>query len=172
MVKPPPVSEVVGYLAGVWQLLNITSIHTNGTHRPADDSHPTGVNPAGLIQYTHSGWMAANIQSTTPSHRPDNISYPAAVTDLDSEWAKVGKHIVSYAGHYSVNPWNDRQGNLTHGPLVFAHLPKWTGSGLARNYTMVPASGGKSRKREDDVLQIWVLGKDGWTNNLYWKRTG
>lgn len=174
MVSPPPVSEVVAYLAGVWSLLNITTIHTNGTIRPPNSSGGgTGANPVGLIQYTTSGWMAANIMSSTPSHRPTNITYPGLPTDSDADWAKVGKHIVSYAGPFSVTPWADgKNGNLTHGPLYFAQMPNWVGNRVPRNYTVVPAKGGKGRKREDDQLRVWAVDAEGWATNLYWKRAG
>lgn len=113
--------------------------------------------------------MAANIMSTTPSHRPTNISYPSSPTDSDADWAKIGKHIVSYAGPFSVTPWADgKSGNLTHGPLKFAQMPNWVGNEVPRNYTVVPGKKG----REDDGLTVWAVDASGWRTNLYWKRVG
>ncbi|KAF2274939.1 uncharacterized protein EI97DRAFT_459889 [Westerdykella ornata] len=131
-MSPPSIYHV---LSGAWILLNNTVRYDNGTEGPS--TGPTGPHDIGFLHYTSTGYMAANFMSSVPEHRPLNISWPRKETDRDIDWAQIGLHTFTYAGPYSVNPWNETHGNLTHGPLVYAGMPYMVGTKQSRNYTLL-----------------------------------
>ncbi|KAF2746665.1 hypothetical protein M011DRAFT_468359 [Sporormia fimetaria CBS 119925] len=136
--------------------LTIPSVYENGTIQ-------TNIPQIGGLLYHESGYMAAYFQSTDPSKRPANLSIPAKDTDLDSDWALVGKHILQYAGPVSVTAWNKTHGNLTHGPLMFAAVPSMMGSEQKRNYRI-------EEKGNALVISAPSFGGGGTTTNLFFRR--
>ncbi|KAF2656172.1 hypothetical protein K491DRAFT_692195 [Lophiostoma macrostomum CBS 122681] len=158
-----PPSDVIKAIAGAWVLINNTILDANGTYRDPS-TFGTGANPAGLLMYTPGGYMSASIEATEPAWRPTNISWPTRDNDsvLDSDWASVGRHTLSYAGNYSVRAWNATHGNITHGPLLYAYLPNMVGTRQERNYTLL--EGG-------NMLYVNAINtKDGSVGALYWRK--
>lgn len=138
-------------------------MNANGTYKDPS-TFGTGANPAGLLMYTTGGYMSASIMATEPAWRPYNVSWPTREGDsnLDSDWAMIGRHTLSYAGNYSVNAWNATHGNITHGPLLYAYLPNLVEGRQERNYTIL--DGG-------NVLYVNAVNKkDGSVGSLYWRR--
>ncbi|KAF2008517.1 hypothetical protein BU24DRAFT_360313 [Aaosphaeria arxii CBS 175.79] len=155
----PPLA-IVQILSGTWSLINNTSLR-NGTILPGY-SLPTGANPAGLIHYSATGYMSANIMDTNATNRPTRISWPPKDTDSDSDWALVGRHAMSYSGPYSVEVWNETHGTLTHGPLVYAATPSMVGTNQKRNYTLY---------EDGDVLKLNFHNYTAKTEGtLFWRR--
>lgn len=102
--------------------------------------------------------------STTPSHRPENLIYPPQADDTDVDWAKVGRHTLTYAGPFSVQIKDETHGLLHHGPLVYAGIPSWVGSDQKRNYTLF---------ERNNILRLQAYNeKSGSTGNLFWRRAG
>lgn len=109
--------------------------------------------------------MSATIAATEPAFRP-NLTFPYQDSDLDSDWALVGKHSIGYAGPFRVNdalPANKTQGQLFHGPLVAANVPTWTGTEQKRNYTVI-------REGRETYLRIGSERGGGFRGVLWWKR--
>ncbi|PSN73390.1 hypothetical protein BS50DRAFT_672283 [Corynespora cassiicola Philippines] len=134
----------------------------NGTIIP-NGERGTGANPAGLIQYNELGYMSATIMSTTPEHRQGlNVSIPEVESQPDSDWAKVGRHTLCYAGPFYIKEIRtENSGLLIHGPLIVAQVPNYVGSEQERNYTIL--DGG-------NTLNISILAEDGVLGSLIWKR--
>lgn len=136
-------------------------INDNGTINPGS-GQATGAHPAGLIIYTPTGYMSADIMSTTPEDRPEGIKYPAQAGDSDHDWALVGRHTFSYAGNFSVQPWNETHGNLTHGPLGYALVPSMVGTNQSRNYTFYEGN---------NILRLQARNETSkTTGSLFWRR--
>jgi hypothetical protein len=70
--------------------LTPSSTYLDGTPRPLT---PLGPYPVGLIIYSHSDYMSANIWSTDPGAIP-----APADNQTDSELSLIGRHTLSYAG--------------------------------------------------------------------------
>jgi hypothetical protein len=115
--------------------------------------------------YTPGGYMSASIAATEPEYRPTNISWARKQegdSDLDSDWASVGRHTLTYAGNYSVNAWNATHGNITHGPLLYAFVQNMVGTKQERNYTLL---------EDGNVLYVNAVNqKDGSVGALYWRK--
>ena len=124
---------------------------------------PTGENPAGIVHYTTTGYTSINIMSTKPEDRPLGIDYPYNENDSLLDWAKVGRHIMTYCGPVSVNEWNSTHGTLTVGPMLNSHLPRWVGTSWERNYTLFGRDTLRLSVRNDPVNI---------TTYLFWERLG
>lgn len=109
--------------------------------------------------------MSATITATEPALRP-NLTFPFQASDLESDWALVGKHSIGYAGPFRVNealPANKTSGQVFHGPLTVANVPAWVGTEQRRNYTVV-------REGKDVLLRIGSERGGGYRGVLWWKR--
>jgi hypothetical protein len=109
--------------------------------------------------------MSATITATEPYLRP-NLTFPFQTSDLDSDWALVGKHSIGYAGPFRVNtalPANKTSGQIFHGPLTVANVPTWVNTEQRRNYTVVEEGGSK-------YLRIGSERGGGYRGVLWWKR--
>ncbi|KAK6851426.1 hypothetical protein PG995_012548 [Apiospora arundinis] len=150
---------------GTWLLLNISEIN-NGV--PTFPSAHWGAAPEGVILYTASGWVSANIIATEPEWRPTTKPHSAA--DL----AAFANHSVAYTGPYTVDasfvpPADDPEmGAIVHGPLTVAVDPSDMGANFTRYFHLL---------EEGRVLKLGLL-KDagGLPGNssitLFWKRAG
>ncbi|KAL1641743.1 hypothetical protein SLS61_009976 [Didymella pomorum] len=89
--KPKPVNtqDIVNALAGTYKLVNTSSTLNNV---PIPDA-AYGEAPVGILTYSRTGYMSATITATEPAFRP-NLTFPFQPTDLDSDWALVGKHSI------------------------------------------------------------------------------
>lgn len=124
-----------------------------------------GSAPVGILTYSRSGYMSATITATEPELRP-SLTFPFQASDLDSDWALVGKHSIGYAGPFRVNealPANRTSGQVFHGPLTVANVPTWVGTEQKRNYTVV-------REGSDTLLRIGSERGGGYRGVLWWKR--
>ena len=125
----------------------------------------------GLLIYTESGYMSATCTSTdTDLLPPDlNITYPMLEGQSDEDWARAGRHTLSYAGPWSLGevlpgvPATKQSGQIIHGPLTAANIPSWIGQEKIRNYTVFDSEEGL-------LLRFLVQGEGGAENQLWWRR--
>ena len=117
--------------------------------------------------YGPAGYMSTTGASTDPTLLPDDLSvtYPFQEGQTDADWARTGKHTLSYAGPYVVTTTEQdgekETGQVVHGPLTVAHVPAMKGTLQERNYTVV-------RTPEGKFLEI--LQKNGGVRGqLWWK---
>lgn len=100
--------------------------------------------------YGPAGYMSTTGASTDGSLLPDDldVTYPFKEGQTDADWARTGKHTLSYAGPYVVSkstrvaPGRET-GLVTHGPLTVAHVPAMKGTLQERNFTVVKTPHGK-----------------------------
>ncbi|KAF2441568.1 hypothetical protein P171DRAFT_340237, partial [Karstenula rhodostoma CBS 690.94] len=161
--KPKPVKsqDIINALAGTYTLVNTSSTLNNV---PVPDA-TYGEAPVGILTYSKSGYVSATISATEPAFRP-NVAFPYQDSDLDSDWALVGKHTIGYAGPFRVNealPANKTHGQVFHGPLVVANVPTLMGKEQKRNYTVV-------RKGGETLLRIGSDRGGGYKGVLWWKK--
>ncbi|KZM20237.1 uncharacterized protein EKO05_0003683 [Ascochyta rabiei] len=159
--NPIKSQDIVATLAGTYTLVN-TSSTLNDV--PVPDA-AYGAAPVGILTYSKSGYMSATITATEPQLQP-NLTFPFQASDLDSDWALIGKHSIGYAGPFRVNealPANKTSGQVFHGPLVVANVPTWVGTEQKRNYTVV-------REGRDTLLRIGSERGGGHKGVLWWKR--
>ncbi|KFA69774.1 hypothetical protein S40285_10362 [Stachybotrys chlorohalonatus IBT 40285] len=155
-------TDIFAVLAGTYTLLNTTSFF-NG--QPIPDA-AYGEAPVGIITYSRSGYMSATIAATEAELRPQNLTFPFTEDQSDADWALVGKHTIGYAGPYRVSdaiPATAESGQIFHGPLVVANVPRWVGSSQTRNYTI-------TRQGNETYLQILSRRDGGYTGELFWRR--
>ena len=121
--------------------------------------------------YSTAGWMSTNVASSDPLLLPPNlnVTYPAKEGQLDADWARTGKHTLSYSGPYTVTeshllPNGKEGGRVSHGPLRVAHIPGMNGTVQERKYTLVKNREGKRR-----WLEV-VSESEGAKTVLWWKR--
>ncbi|KAF1939807.1 hypothetical protein EJ02DRAFT_351419, partial [Clathrospora elynae] len=161
IMLPPNIAAV---LSGAWQMLNTTSTYLNGTLTTTATPGDLGLYPIGFLIYHSSGFMSANMASTTPG----DIPLPAK-NYTDAEYSLMARHTLSYAGGLSV--WegsNETMGTVTHGPLTMATRPDWEVVNQTRNYTV---SIGYYEGR--DVLHLWARNEEKYSiSNIYWARAG
>lgn len=125
-----------------------------------------GEAPTGIITYSRSGYMSATISATEPELRPQNLTFPFTPDQSESDWALVGKHSIGYAGPFSISdaiPATPERGQIFHGPLVAANVPRWVGSRQVRNYTIV-------HQGNETYLNIQSRRDGGFTGELWWVR--
>ncbi|KAF2191186.1 hypothetical protein K469DRAFT_808332 [Zopfia rhizophila CBS 207.26] len=90
--------SITAALAGAWIMFNGTTTQ-NGLPYPDPSLRD---NPSGVLTYTTTGHVSANLASSNPAYRP-NLPFPAPANDVHlAEWALVGKHTLSYAGPFSI----------------------------------------------------------------------
>lgn len=118
---------------GAFNLLNITRTQNDAVI--ADITY--GEHPAGVISYTPTGYMSAVLTSTDPDLRPQALTLPAQANQSVTDWAEVGEHTLAYAGpfHFSrIDSSDGRKGEVIHGPLITATLPRFVGSLQTRQF--------------------------------------
>lgn len=101
---------------------------------------------------------------------PDlNLTYPSQEGQSDADWAKAGKHTLSYAGPWSVQeavpgvPATEESGQILHGPLTVAHIPALIGTRQRRNYTIIDTP--------DEGRFLWISQQNGThKSHIWWKR--
>ncbi|KAI9155118.1 hypothetical protein HJFPF1_07686 [Paramyrothecium foliicola] len=155
-------NDIFAVLAGTYSLINTTS-YLNG--EPIPDA-AYGEAPTGIITYSKSGYMSATISATEPELRPQHLTFPFTPDQNDTDWALVGKHSIGYAGPYSISdaiPATPENGQIFHGPLVAANVPRWVGSRQVRNYTIV-------HQGNETYLNIQSRRDGGYTGELWWVR--
>lgn len=117
--------------------------------------------------------MSTTIASSDPALLPPalNVTYPAREGQTDADWARTGKHTLSYAGPYlatksqRVSDMNEA-GTVRHGPLRVAHVPAMNGTVQERAYTLV-----KNRKADRSYRFLEVVSEsEGLRTVLWWKR--
>lgn len=114
--------------------------------------------------YTKTGFMSATISATEAEFRPMNLTFPFTDDQSDHDWALAGKHSIGYAGHLSISnafPASKTKGQLIHGPLIAANVPRWVGTKQIRNYTV-------HREGNRTLLQIDSQRDGGYTGQLWW----
>ncbi|KEZ42214.1 hypothetical protein SAPIO_CDS6063 [Scedosporium apiospermum] len=119
--------DLVAFLAGTYALYNRTEIRDG---KPVN-SVAWGSGSIGIMTYTQSGYMSTTVASADSGLLPPdlNLTYPSQEGQSDADWAKAGKHTLSYAGPWSVQeavpgvPATEESGQILHGPLTVAHIP-------------------------------------------------
>lgn len=110
--------------------------------------------------------MSATISATEPELRPQHLTFPFTPDQSDADWALVGKHSIGYAGPFSISdaiPATPESGQIFHGPLVAANVPRWVGSSQTRNYTIIHQDG-------ETYLKIGSKRDGGYTGELFWQK--
>jgi hypothetical protein len=134
--------------------------YINGTQQPEDDN--LGAKPSGLIHYLPNHFMSANLGNSRPEYRPTSLTWPYKASQSDTDWAKVGKHIVAYAGPFHLSDLeSETDGRVNHGPLLVAGIESWVGTTVTRNFTLL--ENGK-------LLLIKVVGNNGYLGLSYWDK--
>ncbi|KAK8092402.1 uncharacterized protein PG998_014887 [Apiospora kogelbergensis] len=122
-------------LVGTWLLLNISEIK-NGV--PTFPSAQWGTAPEGVIIYTASGWVSANIMATEAAWRPQTPRPHSA-----PELVLIANHTVAYTGPYAINasfvpPADDPGlGAVVHGPLTVVEDPVDVGTTFMRYFRLL-----------------------------------
>ncbi|KAF2738854.1 hypothetical protein EJ04DRAFT_560503 [Polyplosphaeria fusca] len=157
MVAP---TDILTLIYGTWLL-----VEQNGTSNKL--GRGTSRYPIGLLTYTPTNYMSANIMASEPEFRPSWLQYPNELSDSDTDWAQVGKHTLSYAGPFSLvamSPGSNTSGQLIHGPLTMANVPSWVGTEQSRNFKYYELGG-------DTWLKITSGNSTGANNTgLFWKK--
>jgi hypothetical protein len=142
--------------------INTHPRYINSTQQPEDDN--LGVKPIGLINYLPNGFMSANLGNSRPEYRPTDLTWPYKANQSDTDWAKVGKHIVTYAGPFYISDLqSETEGTVNHGPILAAAIESMAGTTLTRNFTLL---------EEGKVLLIKIVGRDGYLGLLYLNKIG
>lgn len=118
---------------GAFNLLNIT--RTQNDAIIADITY--GEHPAGVISYTPTGYMSAVLTATDPELRPQELTLPAQTNQSVTEWAEVGEHTLAYSGPFRfsrIDSNDGKKGEVIHGPLLTATLPRFVGSLQKRQF--------------------------------------
>lgn len=115
--------------------------------------------------------MSTTVASTDESLLPSelNVTYPATEGQLDADWARTGKHTLSYAGPWRISKSQlhedgKERGTVSHGPLRVAHIPGMKGTVQERNYTLV-----RDEEKSWRYLEI-VSENEGIKTILWWER--
>lgn len=118
--------------------------------------------------YGPAGYMSTTVASTDDRLLPNDldVTYPFKEGQTDADWARTGKHTLSYSGPYIVTKSTrigkeKETGLVVHGPLTVAHVPAMKGTLQERNYTVV-------RTPEGRFLEI-VQENGGVRGQLWWK---
>jgi len=126
-----------------------------------------GHNPIGQITYDPNGYMSVGMISTTPGDIPPPRTPDKPTYD---DFAKVGEHILAYAGELHI-AWDNStvtSGRLYHGPLMMSSRTSWLGTNQTRNYDVTmnaTETGGR------DVLHLWLRNETSdQVANLFWAR--
>lgn len=114
--------------------------------------------------------MSATCASTDPDLLPLdlNVTYPIQEGQSDEDWARAGRHTLSYAGPWSFGeavpgvPATEVEGQIIHGPLTAANIPSWIGVEKTRNYTILNS--------DEGTFLRFLVQKDGAESQLWWKR--
>lgn len=104
--------------------------------------------------------MSAQMMETDPSLRPLTVNYPPNANESDADWAITGRSTITYAGPYTVTPWNETHGNLTHGPFIYAGVQSWVGTSQKRDYTVY---------EEGNLLGVWIRSASS-RSEIFWRR--
>ena len=117
------------------------------------------------------GYMSTTVASSDTSLLPDNlnVTYPFQDGQTDADWAKAGRHVLSYSGPYAVRGNGDDagregagSGTVVHGPLAVANVPPMKGTMQERNFTLVDTDEGRFL----EILQE----SNGVRSQLWWKQ--
>ena len=121
--------------------------------------------------YSPDGYMSTTVASSDTTLLPDdlNVTYPFKDGQTDADWAKTGRHVLSYSGPYVVQDNGDdtggegaESGTVVHGPLAVANVPPMKGTMQERNFTLVDTDEGRFL----EILQE----SDGVRSQLWWKQ--
>lgn len=153
-------SETFKLFIGAFNLLSITRTQNGAVI--ADITY--GEHPAGVISYTPTGYMAAVLTATDPELRPQELTLPAQSNQSVTDWAEVGEHTLAYSGpfHFSkINSFDSRKGEVIHGPLLTATLPRFVGSLQTRQFEF-----------SEDNKFLTLIGNlgEGVVDTLVWQR--
>ncbi|SPO07067.1 uncharacterized protein DNG_09761 [Cephalotrichum gorgonifer] len=129
-----------------------------------------GSGVAGILIYTESGYMSTSSASTDLDLLPRdlNVTYPLKEGQSDADWARAGKHTLSYTGPFSFGeaipgvPSTKKSGQIIHGPLTAAIIPSWIGAEKARNYTIFDS--------DEGTFIRFLVESEGTVGQLWWKR--
>lgn len=126
-----------------------------------------GTGAIGLITYTPEGFMAATLATNDPDLLPKNVTSPPQAGQTDEDWALVGRHTLSYAGHWSINetfPSDKNSGQILHGPLTVANIPTWIGMTQRRTYNVIYNRG------KIAFLKFILTGNNGIRIEILWEK--
>lgn len=151
-------SDIFSVLAGTYSLLNrTTSVPPSSlASRPSTDSPDRtengipvpevawGSGSNGIMIYGPTGYMSTTVVSTDPSLLPPDldVTYPFQEGQSDADWAKTGKHTLSYSGPYAIENRKASSGKVIHGPLTVAHVPGMMGTLLERDFAVFESGDG------------------------------
>ncbi|KAK4221706.1 hypothetical protein QBC38DRAFT_117841 [Podospora fimiseda] len=145
-------------IAGTYALHNYTMIRDG---IPGLVKHwGTGID--GVITYSPTGFVTTTMRTNDESLLPVNLAYPPQDGQVDSDWAKIGRGTLAYAGPYSINVTSKTTGSIAHGPLIAGSIPGMTGHVLVRNYSIVEIEG------ETFVELSFATGQS--ANIIWWRR--
>lgn len=157
-----PQTSIRSQLIGAWELVEY---YTYDADNPSDKKFPFGPEAQGMIMYTSSGHMSAQL------HRPGQPQFAAGdgiTMGTDSEWAEVGRNALTYSGRFFVNEIGGSEGEtiLLH-EMRYSNLPKLVGDVQRRLVEIKDESNG--RYLYLGVKQL-VLGGEKRVFRLRWKR--
>ena len=96
--------------------------------------------------------MSVHFAATEGRYRSQNIDWPPKVDDADQDWLNVGRYTLSYSGPFRLNQStlsSEQEGQIIHGPIMVASVPKFVGSMQTRNF--------KVHDRHDGTyLYLWL----------------
>ena len=96
-------------------------------------------NTEGIITYTTRGYVSVIMTSGNSTLRPPHLLWPPRANDSDTDWALIGRSIMSYTTQFHINkdlPASQIHGQVLHGPIDIANVPSLVGTMLVRNYTV------------------------------------
>ena len=146
-------------LIGAWELVEFAAFRKED---PSSKVYPMGKDVQGIIIYTHTGYMSAQLQTPGPS--------PSKTDDLNGgskeELAKAGEDYLAYTGPFYLDESGDE-------PLLQHHMtnctfPDWLGN-TQRRLVKITKGG------EDDYLTLGPEGEtvvmgEMRTTELVWRR--
>ncbi|PVH69708.1 hypothetical protein DL98DRAFT_661541 [Cadophora sp. DSE1049] len=109
-------------LIGAWELISYCAYKVDD---PSERIFPLGPEAQGMIMYTPSGHMSAQLRRPGQPHfaTGDGIT-----SGTDSEWAEVGRNYVAYTGCFFLDETGGSEGEpmLLH-EMRYSNIPRLVG---------------------------------------------
>ncbi|KAL9121628.1 MAG: hypothetical protein Q9187_001820 [Circinaria calcarea] len=146
-------------LLGAWELVEYSAYLKDD---PSSKVYPMGKDAQGIIMYTHTGYMSAQLQMPGQSHFRTNDLNGAT----REEFAEAGKHYLAYTGPFYLDESGEEP--LLHHHMSNCSFPNWLGNTQRRLIKI-------AKEGEDDYLTLgpegetMIMGKIR-TVRLVWRR--
>ena len=103
-------------LVGAWELISYRAPLASD---PNNILYPMGENATGIIMYTSTGYMSAQLQT------PGAQGFEPPGTD--SDWADLGRKYIAYTGRFWLDEEGDAEGPLLVHEMRNANWPRLSG---------------------------------------------